>query len=91
MKAVSIPVDDEILFTQKIDIPTMQMDFMHTLAIQYFKDGRLGLGLATKMAGMDKNDFVRLLAHHNIDIFQYDNDELLYEFDLVNKIASVVH
>ena len=76
MKTVTIPVDDEILFTLKMDINNIQADFMQSLAIRYFKEKRLGLGLASRMAGMDKNDFVHLLSKHNIDIYQYTDEEL---------------
>jgi predicted HTH domain antitoxin len=91
MKTVAIPVDNEILFALKIDIPRLQSDFMQTLAVQYFKESRLGLGLAARMAGMQKNDFVHLLSRYDVDIYQYDEDELQNEFALADKIAEGLH
>ena len=86
MKTITIPIDDEILFAVKKDVKHVQADFMQTLAIHYFKERVLGLGLASRMAGMSKNDFVSLLSKHSVDIYQYTDDELIGEFDLVDKI-----
>jgi len=88
MRAVTIPVDDEILFVLKKDIHNVQIDFMQSLAVYYFKEKKLGLGLASRMAGMSKNEFVTLLSDHNVDIYQYTDDELLNEFKLIDKIAE---
>ena len=88
MKTITIPVDDEILFAIKKDVKHIQADFMQTLAIHYFRERLLGLGLAARMAGMTKNNFVSLLSKYNIDIYQYANDELQGEFNLIDKIAG---
>jgi len=42
----------------------------------------------SRMAGMQKNEFVLLLSKHGIDIFQYTDEELQNEFALVDKIAE---
>ncbi|MCL2571786.1 MAG: UPF0175 family protein [Defluviitaleaceae bacterium] len=91
MRTVTIPVDDEILFTLKMDINNIQSDFMQALAVQYFKERRLGLGLASRMAGVQKNEFVALLGKYNVDIYQYTTEELQNEFNLVDKIAEDVY
>ena len=91
MKTITIPIDDEILFAVKKDIKHVQADFMQALAIHYFKERLLSLGLAARMAGMAKNNFVSLLSKHNVDIYQYTEDELQSEFKLVDKIAEETH
>jgi len=91
MRTVSIPIDDEIFFALKKDIRGVQSDFMQTLAMQYFKERKLGLGLASRMAGMSKNNFTVLLSRHNIDIYQYTDDELQNELSLVDKIAEGIY
>ena len=91
MKTITIPVDDEILFAIKKDVKHIQADFMQTLAIHYFKESLVGLGLAARMAGMTKNNFVSLLGKYNIDIYQYTNDELQGEFNLIDKIAEGIY
>ena len=91
MKTVTIPIDDKILFALKKDVGNIQADFMESLAVQYFKDKLLGLGMASQMAGMQKNDFVALLSRQGVDIYQYTEDELQNEFDLVDKIAEGIY
>jgi predicted HTH domain antitoxin len=66
---------------------SVQYDMRTLLAMQYFKDGKLGLGLAAKMAGMTKDEFTVFLGKKGIDIYQYEEDELKEEFDLVDKIV----
>ena len=88
MKTVSIPISDEIFFVLKKDVKNIQSDMMKSLAMQYFKENRLSLGLSAKMAGMMKNDFVEYLGANNIDIYQYTDEELQEEFDLVDKLAE---
>jgi len=88
MKTVTIPITDEIFYALKKDIANIQIDIMKSLAMQYFKDRQLSLGLSAKMAGMNKNDFVELLGSNNIDIYQYTDEELQEEFDLVDRIVE---
>ena len=87
MKTVSIPIADEILFVLKKDVVNIQSDIMKSLAMQYFKEKQLSLGLSAKMAGMTKNDFVEYLGKNNIDIYQYSDEELQDEFNLVDKLC----
>ncbi|MCL2526845.1 MAG: UPF0175 family protein [Defluviitaleaceae bacterium] len=88
MMTVTIPISDEILFAIKKDVKNIQSDFMQALAIQYFKENRLSLGLASHMAGLGKNDFVTLLSKQNIDIYQYTSNELDNEFNLVSRMLG---
>jgi len=91
MKTVTIPINDEIFFILKKDINNIQADFMQSLAIKYFKDRQLGLGMASQMAGMQKDEFIALLSKHNIDIYQYTGEELNKEFNLISKIAEGIY
>jgi len=91
VKTVSIPVNDEILFVLKKDIDNLQIDFKQSLAMQYFRNKQLGLGMASQMAGMPKDEFVVLLGRHNIDIYQYTDDELIDEFELTDRIAEGIN
>ena len=88
MKTISMPISDEIIFVLKKDVRNIQSDMMKSLAMQYFKEKRLSLGLSAKMAGMMKNDFVEYLGANNIDIYQYTDGELQEEFSLVDRLAE---
>lgn len=88
MRAVTIPIADEVFFVLKKNEASVQHDIRTLLAMQYFKDEKLGLGLAAKMAGMSKDEFTVFLGENNVDIYQYEADELKEEFTLVDKIAG---
>ena len=88
MRAVTIPIDDEVLFVLKKSVASVQYDMCTLIAMQYFKDRKLGLGLAAKMAGMTKDEFTVFLGANSIDIYQYEDDELNEEFELVDKIVG---
>jgi len=88
MRAITIPIDDEVLFVLKKSVANVQYDMCTLIAMQYFKDRKLGLGLAAKMAGMTKDEFTVFLGANNIDIYQYEDDELNEEFELVDKIVG---
>ena len=90
MKTISIPVSDEIIFVLKKDVKNLQTDMMKFIAMQYFKEKQLSLGLSAKMAGMAKNDFVEYLGKNDIDIYQYTDEELQEEFDLADRLAEVL-
>ena len=88
MKVITIPLDDEIFFTLKKSVSIVQQDMRTLLAMKYFQDGQLGLGLAARMAGMSKDDFTVFLGKNNIDIYQYTNEEIQEEFELVDRLAG---
>ena len=88
IKNIVIPVDDAIIFALKKDFQSISDEIKAIAAMQYFKDHRLGLGHAAKMAGMTKFEFAQYLGICEIDIFQYTDEEWLAEMDLVNKIEG---
>ena len=59
MRTISIPITDEIFFALKKDVSNIQQDMRTGLALQYFKEKKLSLGLAAKMADMTKNESER--------------------------------
>jgi len=87
MRSITIPVDEEVFFVLKKDTDSMQNDMRTILAMQYFRERRLGLGLAAKLAGMSKNDFAVFLGQNNIDIYQYAPSELQCELDMIDNMS----
>ena len=89
MKSVIIPIDDEMLFVLKKDLASVSKEIRASVAMQYFKERKLGLGLAAKMAGISKHEFTVYLGENKVDIFQYTDEELCDEFVLVDEISGV--
>ena len=86
-KNIVIPVDDAIIFALKKDFQSISDETKAIVAMQYFKEHRLGLGHAARMAGMPKFEFTQYLGKYDVDIFQYADEEWSREMELADKIA----
>lgn len=76
--AVSIP--DAVLYETKMS-KDETLDFVRrTLAVEYYRTLGVSLGYCAKIAGMDKEDFMRYLGSKEVSVFNFDNkDEFLDE------------
>jgi|GEM_PF-627325 len=88
MKEIKIPIDRNVFFALNKDTKCIANEARAILAMQYFKEHRLGLGHAAKMAGMTKWDFTEYLVEHEIDIYQYSDEEWADEMVLVDKMVE---
>ena len=50
------------------------------IAAKLYEAGKLSLGQAAEMCGINKWDFPAVLAENNVSYFQYTGDDLLNEF-----------
>lgn len=50
-------------------------------AIGFYQDGRLSLGKAAELAGMDKFDFMEFLGQRGVPVIRYSPDELVKELE----------
>lgn len=76
--AVAIP--DAVLYETKMS-KDETLDFVRrTLAVEYYRTLGVSLGYCAKIAGMDKEDFMRYLGSKEVSVFNFDNkDEFLDE------------
>lgn len=76
--AVAIP--DAVLYETKMSRDET-LDFVRkTLAVEYYSTLGISLGYCAKIAGMDKEDFMRYLGSKGISVFHFDDtDEFLDE------------
>ena len=85
---INIPVPEEILFILKKNEESLQKEILKIIAMQFFQQRKISLGKASKLAGMNKNDFIEFLGQHEIDIYQYTEKELEKELDFVDRIVK---
>jgi predicted HTH domain antitoxin len=85
---INVPISEEVLFILKKDEKALQKEFATILAVQFFKEKRLSLGKSAELAGMTKNEFVEFLGKHEIDIYQYTEEELTHEVEFINKVTA---
>ncbi|MCF8012157.1 MAG: UPF0175 family protein [Clostridiales bacterium] len=85
---INIPISEELLFVLKKDEQSLQEEARKILAMQFFKERKLSLGKAAELAGMEKNEFVILLGKNQIDIYQYTENELEREFEVIDRFVE---
>lgn len=75
---MSLTISDEIVSATR----TSETELKQQIAIMLFQTGKLPLGSASKLAGMEKLLFRELLKSKQIPIYDYDLEDL--ELDLKN-------
>ena len=83
--ALTLPVEREVLFTLRKSEDIFISEAKKILALNYFKSQQLSLGLAAKLADMNKDDFIQYLGRNQIDIYQYTDQEFDAEMELLSK------
>jgi predicted HTH domain antitoxin len=75
---MSVIISDEVLQATQMS----ESEFKQEIAVILFQTGKLTLGHASKLAGMDKTLFKQLLKERKIPLYYYDVED--YEQDLKN-------
>ena len=83
---LSFPIEREILFALRQDEEIFINDIRKILALRYFQLQQLSLGLAAKLANMDKDDFIQYLGFNQIDIYQYTDHEFDEEMSFLSRL-----
>lgn len=60
------------------------------LALKYFQEKLLSIGKATELSGLSKWDFIEYLGNNNIPVIDYDDDEIIREFETADNIIEVL-
>ncbi len=72
---VSIDLPEEVL----LDLNESKNDFEEYMkkyiAVDLYTNKHISLGYSAAVAGMTKEDFIKLLSLHNISIFDFENQE----------------
>ncbi len=88
MKAerISFVVSQDILASLKSGIVDLKRDIRETSAIKYYLEKKLSLGKAAKLAGINRLDFMDLLAKKGITVFDLDESAAESELHTAAKI-----
>lgn len=60
------------------------------LALKYFQTKILSLGKATELSGLSKWRFIEYLSQNHIPIIDYDDDEMVREFETAEQIIKAL-
>ena len=76
------------LTTFGVDKEKIASESRKLLACKYFQEKLLSLGKAAELAGFSKWEFIEYLSDNNVPVINYDEDELLREFDMVETLTE---
>jgi predicted HTH domain antitoxin len=57
-------------------------------ALKLFETGRISSGLAARLSGMSRVEFLFTLGRYDISVFQQNQDELLADADRVMELSD---
>lgn len=76
MKKIELTLPEDIFFALNEKPEELLKDMKTFAAIKFFEMGKLSLGKAAELAGIDKIDFMKLLSEHKISVYNYPPEEL---------------
>lgn len=80
METISFEVSPDLLAALKIGSIELGQKMRLLVAIAYFQEKKLSLGKAAELAGINRLEFMDILAQKGIVIFDYDESEVDVEF-----------
>jgi len=83
-------VPEDVLASLKVGIKCLEFDMRRFLALQYFKNKRLSMGKAAKLAGMNRFDFMDFLVSEGVVLFDYDESAVKEELDGVKRLRELM-
>lgn len=83
---VKFDVSEDILASLKSGIEDLKREIRSIAAIAYYREKKLSLGKAAQLAGMNRLDFMDLLAEKRITIFDLDESAAKGEVESARKL-----
>lgn len=76
---IAIDIPNEVLYDTKMDKKETVDYIKKQVALVYYVKNGVSLGYCAKIAGMDKESFIRFLGENNISIFKFDDEDEFIE------------
>lgn len=83
---IEIPEDMALSLNRREDELPNEIKLM--AAVKLYELGRLSLGKASELAGVDKVDFMLLLSHYGVSLIDYSEETLQYEKETLQKLMD---
>lgn len=80
-ETVTFEVSQDLLASLKLSSAALAQNIRLLAAIEYFKDKKLSLGKAAQLAGLNRLQFMDVLADHGIVVFDFDETVLAEDLD----------
>lgn len=82
-------VPEDILASLKVGVKGLELDMRRFLALQYFKNKRLSMGKAARLAGMNRFEFMDFLVMEGAILFDYDESIVEEELEGVKRLKGL--
>lgn len=81
MNVLSIPYSDDLLVATGKSKEELEQELRFLLAVKMFELGRLSLGKAAELYGMQKMNFMGEMGRMGIPVINLDNDQIRQEIE----------
>lgn len=88
LKKLSISIPEDILITLNETTEKLALDMKVYSAIWLYEKGKLTIGKASRLAGMDRYSFECLLSENNIAISQLTEEDIEKDVQKLRKSLS---
>ena len=77
MCQVIIHVPDEVLYDTHMSTGEVTAFAREMVALGYYLHNNVSIGYCAEIAGLSEEEFMLFLGQNNIDLFRFDDEELL--------------
>jgi predicted HTH domain antitoxin len=83
MQQTAISISDNVLLALNMPIDEVVFSMRKGYAAQLYQDGKLTLGQAAELCGMEKYDFTAVLSYLSIPVINYSVDDFNKELETI--------
>lgn len=74
-----VEVPEDILLSIRLSKKGMAKELKKITAMELYKEGKLSLGKASRLADLSLSDFIDFLGQHQVSLFDFTDEELQHE------------
>lgn len=88
---ISFEVTQDLLASLKLGPEALGQSMRLHAAIAFFQDKKLSLGKAAQLAGLNRLQFMDILATHGITVFDFDESVLASDLEGLKQLDAGDH
>lgn len=85
-ETISFEVPEDLLASLKLGSDALGQSIRLLAAVSYFREKRLSLGKAAQLAGLNRLQFMDVLAEHGEVVFDYDESVLAADLEGISEL-----
>ncbi len=86
-ETITFAISEDILASLKSGVSDLEREIRETSAVKYYTEKKLSLGKAAKLAGINRLDFMDLLARKGVTVFDLDESAAESELQNIKKLS----